>query len=49
MTAEAGGNRERVRSLQEQLQAGAEPGPILGELREILEHECHELAKAEVG
>ncbi len=44
-----GDHRERVRILRQQLQSSADLESVMSELREILESECKELAKAEVG
>lgn len=47
MGAEA--NRERVRALRERLARSGDLEAVIAEVREILESECKELAKAEVG
>jgi|GEM_PF-2286370 len=43
------GTRERIKSLRERLQKSADLESVKGELKGILDGECSELAKAEVG
>ena len=46
---EAGKHRKRVRALRERLAESGDLQAVKEELKEILESECTELAKAEVG
>lgn len=41
--------RERVRSLRDRVQKSADLELVMSELKAILDGECSELAKAEVG